>query len=193
MTREEFRDYVDLLRSQDEISYDVYSGLIDGIDTLKQEPCETIKEIPKDYKYDTETEDFLVYRHMYTGHEIHIEKPVPKYALEQEPCDVPGINIRDMISRQAVLDINESHHGQMPNHINHQIWQEIKDLPSVNPQEPKTGHWINVNKGKWNTIPAYKCSECGANADLRDWSGESPFCPWCGAKMVDPQERSGEE
>jgi hypothetical protein len=38
MTREEFRDYVEFLRSQDEISYDVYSGLIDGIDTLEQEP-----------------------------------------------------------------------------------------------------------------------------------------------------------
>jgi len=63
----------------------------------------------------------------------------------------------------------------------------VEDLPLVNPQ-PKTGYWINVNEGKWNTIPAYKCSECGANADLRDWSGESPFCPWCGAKMFDPQE-----
>ena len=40
MTREEFRDYVDFLRSQDEISYDVYSGLIDGIDTLEQDPCD---------------------------------------------------------------------------------------------------------------------------------------------------------
>ena len=40
MTKEGFRDYVDFLRSQDEISYDVYSGLIDGIDTLEQEPCE---------------------------------------------------------------------------------------------------------------------------------------------------------
>ena len=39
MTREEFRDYVESLRSQDEISYDVYSGLIDGIDTLEPEPC----------------------------------------------------------------------------------------------------------------------------------------------------------
>ena len=38
MTRKEFRDYVDILRSQDEISYDVYSGLIDGIDTLEREP-----------------------------------------------------------------------------------------------------------------------------------------------------------
>lgn len=49
----------------------------------EQQPCETIKEIPKDYKYDTETEDFLVYRHKYTGHEIHIEKPVPRYRIEQ--------------------------------------------------------------------------------------------------------------
>jgi len=65
---------------------------------------------------------------------------------------------------------------------------EIKALE----QEPKTGHWINVNEGKWNTIPVYKCSACGENADLRDWSGESPFCPWCGAKMVEPQERSEE-
>lgn len=40
MTKEALRDYVDFLRSQDEISYDVYSGLIDGIDTLEQEPCE---------------------------------------------------------------------------------------------------------------------------------------------------------
>ena len=51
-------------------------------------------------------------------------------ALEQEPCG-------DCITRKAVLDINESHHGQMPNHINHQIWQEIKDLPPVTPK-PKT-------------------------------------------------------
>lgn len=53
------------------------------IKALEQQPCETIKEIPKDYKYDTETEDFIVYRHKYTGHEIHIEKPVPRYRLEQ--------------------------------------------------------------------------------------------------------------
>ena len=40
MTREEFRDYVESLHSQNEISYDVYSGLIDGIDTLELESCE---------------------------------------------------------------------------------------------------------------------------------------------------------
>ncbi len=25
-----------------------------------------------------------MYRHIYTGHEIHIEKPVPRYRLEQK-------------------------------------------------------------------------------------------------------------
>lgn len=52
--------------------------------------------------------------------------------LEQEPCE-------DCISRQDVLDINEHHHGQMPNHVNHEIWREINALPSVT-QQPKVGH-----------------------------------------------------
>ena len=39
--------------------------------------------------------------------------------------------IEDAISRQAVLEINESHHGEMPNHVNHQIWEEVKALPPV--------------------------------------------------------------
>jgi len=38
MTREELRDYVDEQRTLDNISYHVYSALIDGIDTLEQEP-----------------------------------------------------------------------------------------------------------------------------------------------------------
>lgn len=38
MTREELRDYVDEQRSLNNIPYDVYSTLIDGIDTLEQEP-----------------------------------------------------------------------------------------------------------------------------------------------------------
>ena len=38
MTREELRDYVDMQRSLNNIPYHVYSALIDGIDTLQQEP-----------------------------------------------------------------------------------------------------------------------------------------------------------
>ena len=38
MTREELRDYVKEQRNLGIISYHVYSTLIDGIDTLEQEP-----------------------------------------------------------------------------------------------------------------------------------------------------------
>ena len=104
----------------------------------------------------------------------------------------------DCISRQAVLDYiyNDLRLGneEIGNDVERQMelyksYKYVKSLPPVNPQ--RTGHWINVNKNKWNTIPAYKCSACGANADLQDWSGESPFCPWCGAKMVESQESEG--
>lgn len=100
-------------------------------------------------------------------------------ALEQEP--------EDCISRQAVLAIAGDSCFDLDNYEDiKEFCDEIKDLPSVTPQ-PKTGHWININEGKWNTIPAYKCSVCGENANLQDWSGESPFCPWCGAKMQESE------
>lgn len=38
MTRQELRDYVDEQRALNNIPYHVYSTLIDGIDTLEQEP-----------------------------------------------------------------------------------------------------------------------------------------------------------
>lgn len=36
-----------------------------------------LNEIPEDYKYDTERSDIFVYRHKYTGDEIHIAKEPP--------------------------------------------------------------------------------------------------------------------
>lgn len=88
MTKEEIAQYIksELANDEPEIYLDIDDYKIIA-ETLEQDSCETIKEIPKDYRYDTETEDFLVYRHKYTGHEIHIEKPVPRYRLEQETID----------------------------------------------------------------------------------------------------------
>lgn len=40
MNREELRDYVEEQRNLNSIPYHVYSALIDGIDTLEQEPCD---------------------------------------------------------------------------------------------------------------------------------------------------------
>ena len=41
----------------------------------------------------------------------------------------------DLISRQAVIEINRSYHGQMPNEVNHRIWKEINELPSAQPEK----------------------------------------------------------
>lgn len=64
--------------------------------------------------------------------------------------------------------------------------RRLAELPSVTPQEPKTGHWI-ADVDKWGdvvtTVNGYKCSECGEfNAD------NDNYCPNCGAKMVEQQE-----
>ena len=44
----------------------------------------------------------------------------------------------DTISRQAVIEINRSYHGQMPNEVNHRIWKEINELPSAQPDSKET-------------------------------------------------------
>lgn len=55
------------------------------------------------------------------------------------------------------------------------------DLPSVTPQEPKTGHWI-----KCDILQEFKCSKCRVC-----FRNKSNYCPNCGAKMVEPQESEG--
>lgn len=52
-------------------------------------------------------------------------------------------------------------------------------------KKPKTGHWIN----KYHEVfKYYCCDKCGTGNDLR-----TNYCPNCGAKMIEPQERRGEE
>ena len=146
---------------------------------LKEEPCEVITEIPKDYLYDTETEDFLVYRHKYTGDEIHIERPVPLYRLKQEPCE-------DAISRQAAIDGADVIIARDTSGNNDVVkamtaWKSyVEGLPSVNPQEPKSGHWERISMDKYvqHAMAYYRCSECD-----KDIIGEHNYCPNCGAKM----------
>lgn len=62
-------------------------------------------------------------------------------------------------------------------------------------QEPKTGHWIEHEKGYWSQvnekgerdgwIPMYECSECGSQG----WMDKENYCPNCGAKMSEGGER----
>lgn len=64
-------------------------------DIVKEVPT-----VPKDYTYDTETDEFLVYRHRYTGKEIHIVKDPDVYLLKPtKPAwqiDTRAINVKEI-------------------------------------------------------------------------------------------------
>ena len=58
------------------------------------------------------------------------------------------------------------------------------DLPSVKPQEPKTGHWLMTGESDvYYDLPSYECSKCGQTS-----LEEGDYCPNCGARMVEEQE-----
>lgn len=68
----------------------------------------------------------------------------------------------------------------------------ITNSPTI---EQKTGHWVE-KKGRCGTY--IECSECGCLAPSTEfadgvWFKKSNFCHECGAKMVEPQERSDKE
>ena len=109
----------------------------------------------------------------------------------------------DLISRQAVHEAITRWAGSMsvlialPTREVRPLLDSIHKLPSVKPQEPKTGHWIEHPEIETSTpeyLMFYECSECGnkqcfytADTHRRNYCGN------CGAKMVEEQERSDKE
>jgi len=57
------------------------------------------------------------------------------------------------------------------------------DILKMVEQEPKTGHWIDTDEG----FSPCECSECESVEFIK-----SKFCPNCGARMFESQEREGE-
>ena len=98
----------------------------------------------------------------------------------QEPTTKNDLGV-DCISRQAVLDLMIQKWGE--NFSGDSAMQEsidaIRVLPSVTPQEPKTGHWIS----KPHIYGVAFCSECDFELRVNDTN----YCPNCGAKMIEPQ------
>ena len=108
---------------------------------------------------------------------------------EQERCE-------DAISRQAVFKIQAKYAEYMGATKFWQMSDDIKALPPVTPQ-PKTGYWITW-KEAGNEISSetrFECSVChdAAQTLCNGLDLLSSFCPNCGARMVDPQERSDKE
>lgn len=111
---------------------------------------------------------------------------IKKNILEQEQCE-------DAVSRQAVKEQMIYYGFHAPDMT---VTEFVEDcLSPVNPQESKTGHWIEHNTP--NTC-YYDCSLCGCVAPCTEFADSylwklSNFCPNCGAKMVESQERSDKE
>ena len=88
-------------------------------------------------------------------------------ALKQEPNE-------DCISREHALEPYKILEDTDTLSV-YTIRQNLAELPSVTPQEPKTGHWKRIGKrGEY----AYICSQCNHESI---YNGN--FCPNCGAEM----------
>lgn len=95
------------------------------------------------------------------------------------------------ISRSAVMKLLESRYSS---DTIMSIYEEVLELPSVNPTRPKA-KWIEIVKehkcyGRDDTYTTteYQCSACGAKPLAKYASDEagdafSAFCPNCGAEM----------
>ena len=98
--------------------------------------------------------------------------------LEQEPCE-------DAISRQSVIEQtynwSKDEFLRVTNPFDY-LRKRIASLPSVNPQEPKTGYWIDADS--YNAI----CSCCNRLNHLY-----GTYCKHCGAKIIDPQKGKDKE
>ena len=92
----------------------------------------------------------------------------------------------DLISRQAVLGLIEHYNSDGLGAVfygyeeGEKFAKAVNKLPSVNPQEPKTGHWDSRT---------CKCSECDYQIAFSEYTKRKyKYCPNCGANMRGEQE-----
>ena len=105
--------------------------------------------------------------------------------------DWEELKIKIFMEVDGGTDDNWLRYGEVCDRISNSIDDFKANLPSVTPQEPKTGHWI-LTDVEGNRVWHCNCSECGK--DPQDYIGGSEnwwliknklpkFCPNCGAKM----------
>ncbi len=115
-------------------------------------------------------------------------------ALEQEPTTKNNLGV-DLISRadviRAIEDVLQSDNCD---YDLRDFLDDLADIPSVTPQEPKTGHWIesdavlvmgNSETDNFLNIPAKECSVCH-KPHIRAYGMD--YCPNCGAKMAETED-----
>jgi NADH pyrophosphatase NudC (nudix superfamily) len=111
-------------------------------------------------------------------------------ALEQEPSG-------DLISREEVLENAFKIYTHECGLLEVVGVATIKTLPSIKPQESKTGHWEEVGdeyiqvydlNGIQSCGDERICSECGfETVFIGEHCSQYKFCPNCGARMEGEQ------
>ena len=105
-------------------------------------------------------------------------------ALEQQPCE-------DCISREAVKETIFIQGSAEKLEIDFAklllLQRAIKALPSVTPQ-PKIGKWIEKTGEEFDAWA--ECSECGCVNPFED---DFNYCPNCGARMTEIENKEVEE
>lgn len=69
------------------------------------------------------------------------------------------------------------------------IQERLKKLPTV--EDKPQGEWIYKQYGGYSEQGDWYCSECGFKYNYGQ--GKAKYCPNCGCRMVEPQERSDKE
>ena len=192
MTRKEAKEFI-----AQSVKSDVDMALVaDAIKALEQELTNNYLENGCIDKWEDvdgkKVEAWIVKGKIQIRHRGAIHNFALPSVILQEPTTKNGLGV-DCISREAVIDgIKEYFHDEYYQRTSIQdcrdcfIEDVLNNLPSVTPQEPKTGHWIMTGDyytGAYGDIDYVKCSCCG-----EDSLEEGDYCPNCGAKMVEPQE-----
>ena len=119
MTREELRDYVEEQRNLDIIPYHVYSTLIDGIDTLEQEPCEDAPSAQPTQSIAEWQKDFREYINM-----LNIPRDDYKGIMEYIN-DVPSAQPKILACGEGELDVSDTNAGDT---IMKEVFGLIEDI-----------------------------------------------------------------
>lgn len=113
----------------------------------------------------------------------YLKKELETLALEEEPSG-------DLISREDTLTAFADYVGSGMSMDDYDaLWNIVTKMPSVNPQEPKTGHWEWVQYNYNPQLGNWHCSECRCvvvECVGKEEKGGIPlykYCPQCGAKM----------